>query len=194
MLCLITPEIDLKNEQALLYTMYLENSQVLIHVRKPKSTKAEIDNYLEKFPKDIRNQIVIHNYLEAKEKFELKGVHLSERYWSTNDINFHCQSLAIHSLDDLTKSFRSEYTFLSPVFDSISKENYKAGFSNQQLETTLNSLDKKVIAVGGINKDNIAKAKELGFSGVAVLGTVWEQNSPFLAFKEISTEWKKNFC
>lgn len=194
MLCLITPEVNLENEQALLYAMYLENPEVLIHVRKPKSSKEEVDKYLDGFPKDIRNQIVIHNYVEAKEKFGLRGVHLSERYWSVNGFSLPCLSLAIHSLSDLTNSSNSDYSFLSPVFDSISKKHHKARFSNKKLENTLFKINKKVIAVGGINKENIQKAKDLGFSGIGVLGAVWEQDSPYLAFKEINKEWKKNFC
>jgi thiamine-phosphate pyrophosphorylase len=69
-----------------------------------------------------------------------------------------------------------DYLFLSPVFDSISKENYNSRFP-ESLLCDLKSkgiINEKVIALGGVNKHNISKVKDYGFGGAAVLGALWE--------------------
>jgi thiamine-phosphate pyrophosphorylase len=66
---------------------------------------------------------------------------------------------------------------LSPVFDSISKGGYKAGFPEEILIGAADKgfIDNKVVALGGISSSNIQSVKKLGFGGVAVLGTVWNR-------------------
>jgi thiamine-phosphate pyrophosphorylase len=44
----------------------------------------------------------------------------------------------------------------------------------------------KVIALGGINEDNIQLVKQAGFSGAAVLGAIWQADDPVTAFLNIN--------
>ena len=75
---------------------------------------------------------------------------------------------------------RIDYAFLSPFFDSISKEGYK---SNQQLWHIAKGVNrKKSVALGGIEAKNIAKIQSLGMKGAAVLGAVWKPSNPVEAF------------
>ncbi|MCD7932912.1 MAG: thiamine phosphate synthase [Tannerellaceae bacterium] len=68
-----------------------------------------------------------------------------------------------------------EYLFLSPVFDSVSKQGYKAAFPEAQLLSTGNSgiINSRVIALGGIGKDNLEQVTAWRFGGVALIGNIW---------------------
>ena len=68
------------------------------------------------------------------------------------------------------------YCFLSPIFDSISKEGYKANFDKLELKEFLAKDRKtKVIALGGLTEENYLEVLELGFDGGAFLGSVWNK-------------------
>ncbi|MCH8318134.1 MAG: thiamine phosphate synthase [Bacteroidetes bacterium] len=108
-------------------------------------------------------------------------------------------SQSVHSLKEFeTIVPELNYVILSPIFDSYSKKRYKSKFSKEQLKEFLSNYKKKnvlmcssvqvftntrthehtnttvdVIALGGIDKNKIAEAYELGFDGIALLGTLW---------------------
>ena len=63
-----------------------------------------------------------------------------------------------------------DYVFLSPVFDSISKQGYRAAFSMETLEQARGIIDEKVFALGGVTLDKITILEQLHFGGIAVYG------------------------
>jgi thiamine-phosphate pyrophosphorylase len=86
-----------------------------------------------------------------------------------------------------------DYLFLSPIFDSISKQNYMSRFPESLLYELKEKgvIHEKVIALGGVNKENISKVEDYGFGGAAVLGGLWEDfpkqqdtNTLLIRFKE----------
>ncbi|WP_196885495.1 thiamine phosphate synthase [Aureivirga sp. CE67] len=161
------------------------------HLRKPNFTKEMLISYLNKVPEKYHKHIVIDSHIELLEDFHLKGFHLKEsnRLKLGNDLKnirkklFDKQqtlSSSFHSLEAIeNNNIEFDYVFLSPVFHSISKENYAGkGFD-------VNHLKQKTLALGGIKQENIAKTKELGFQGIAVLGAIWESEDPILEFQRL---------
>mmetsp|Transcript_20269 Transcript_20269/g.56475 ORF Transcript_20269/g.56475 Transcript_20269/m.56475 type:complete len:239 (-) Transcript_20269:97-813(-) len=95
------------------------------------------------------------------------------------------QSTSLHSLEDLqvgkARYGALDYAFLSPIFDSISKKGYMAAkFDPVQLRALLQEHGKQlpIIALGGISAENCLQALDMGFQGVAVLGSIWEAQDP----------------
>ena len=77
--------------------------------------------------------------------------------------------------------FHTDYVFLSPVFDSISKKGYRAGFDDPEiLKAFLANSQQKIIALGGINQERIQTCNELGFDGYAMLGHIWNKYFTFV--------------
>ena len=78
-----------------------------------------------------------------------------------------------------------DYVFLSPVFDSISKAGYKAGFSMEELQeaSSRGIIDEKVVALGGVTFDSIPYLKRLGFGGAAMIGSIY--NAEALEYLEL---------
>ena len=168
------------------------------HLRKPGLTESETEEIILQINSNFHNRIVLHDHFPLAAKYRLKGVHLNSRnpeanfkgeYWS------HCSiSRSCHSLEEVAANKDScNYVTLSPVFDSISKAGYNAGFSYEAIADALEKgiIDNKVVALGGISSSNIASVTDLGFGGVAVLGTVWNQENLQEASVELGNLIKK---
>src|SRR5690606_892723 len=77
-----------------------------------------------------------------------------------------------------------EYAFISPVFPSISKKGYG---ENSMVLTDIkkrNNSNIKLIALGGINENNIQKLSYQNIDGVALSGAIWESNEPINVFRK----------
>ena len=87
-------------------------------------------------------------------------------------------SRSCHSLEEVKEHKKNcDYVFLSPVFDSISKLNYHANYTPEEIRKAHKAgiIDKKVIALGGIDTDNIRQVKNYGFGGAAIMGALWNK-------------------
>ena len=94
--------------------------------------------------------------------------------------------MSLHSLQDLQLDLSGlDYVFLSPIFDSISKQGYSAAFEAEALAAALQTARCPVIALGGISTQNIPIAASLGFAGVAVLGSIWHGPDPVAEFRSL---------
>jgi thiamine monophosphate synthase len=154
----------------------------IFHLRKPGSTEKETEELIQQIDEAFYSRIVLHDHFPLAPKYHLGGVHLNSRnpeanfggeYWR------HCSiSRSCHSLQEVEEyKGLCNYVTLSPVFDSISKTGYNAGFSHETLKDASEKgiIENKVVALGGISSSNISYAIDLGFGGVAVLGAVWNQ-------------------
>ena len=168
------------------------------HLRKPGLTERETEEIILQINSNFHNRIVLHDHFPLATKYRLKGVHLNSRnpeanfkgeYWS------HCSiSRSCHTLKEVEEyKGLCNYVTLSPVFDSISKAGYNAGFSYQALKDASENgiIDSKVVALGGISPSNIASVINLRFGGAAVLGTVWNQANLQDAIVELGNLIKK---
>ena len=60
----------------------------------------------------------------------------------------------------------TDYRFISPVFDSISKQGYTAAFTPGELRRAFDDglLDGDTFALGGVSADTMALLRDTGFS------------------------------
>ena len=79
----------------------------------------------------------------------------------------------------LTLDFQLSYVFLSPVFNSISKEGYNAAFTVDELSRAAAEgiINGRVIALGGCSAVTIPLLRQWHFGGAALLGDVWRDTS-----------------
>lgn len=158
----------------------LSNCKVVFHLRKPEADDDTYSRFLAKIPKRYYSQIIIHACYDLASKYNFAGLHYStSKRKLSNDVLYDQKvGSSCHSIDELTL-VKSEfnYCFLSPVFDSVSKEGYLSGFDCKEVTEFLNKEDEsKIIALGGMTKNTVSKAQEMGFDGAAVLGAVWGAN------------------
>ena len=191
-LIVITTETFFEGEAEAINLLF-ENGLETLHLRKPSASSHETAMFIKQIRLDYHARIVLHDHYGLTKMFDLKGIHLNGRNQETDRwgsletcYNRHCEgddpkqsklsiSRSCHSLEEVQESRFYNYVFLSPIFESISKTGYKQVFTMQQLNEARERkiIDERVIALGGITKENIQIARSFGFGGVAVLGALW---------------------
>lgn len=145
------------------------------HVRRPEATFEQVKNCLNRVRKEYRSKTSIHSRHELKSTYAPCGIHHTSN--SEFDSNFQgTQSKSFHSIEEIKNNKHAyDFGFLSPVFPSISKVGYKADFDEKELQKLNEETPFPLYALGGISHETAKKAKELGFAGVVLFGTIWEE-------------------
>ena len=182
-LIVITTPVFLPDEAAHINALFEAGLEIL-HLRKPHSSVDEVESLVQSVSEPFRNRIILHEHFGLVEKYGLKGIHLNARNPVAPEGYHGHISRSCHSLQEVMEWKSScDYVFLSPIYDSISKEGYGTHFTAEQLQDARlrGLIDEKVVALGGICADNIPEVKSFGFGGVALLGDVWNRgNADFL--------------
>lgn len=178
-----------------------------LHLRKPHHHINEVENLLKEIDSSYYSRIVIHDFFELTQQYPLKGIHLNGRrkealYLSGEPIDTHKFSVSksLHSIEEISENcFKSDlkkksgkveldYAFLSPIYDSISKEGYDSSFTSKELFKAKEEglIHPNIIAMGGIDMSKLSEIKNFGFGGVSLLGDIWNK-------KENHSEFEKHF-
>lgn len=177
---LITTPTYFVEEDKIITSLFEEGLDIL-HLRKPDTAPVYAERLLTLIPEKYHKRIVVHGHFYLKEEYKLKGIHLNHRNPTTPENYSGHISCSCHSLQEVqSKKNKFDYVFLSPVFDSISKENYNSAFSAEEIRAAAKQgiIDKRVIALGGIDEENILQVKDYGFGGAAILGSIWNKFDP----------------
>lgn len=149
-----------------------------IHLRKPEATKEEMRELIEHIPPIFYPYLSLHDHFELAEELGIGGIHLNSRnphplpQW--NGIT----SRSCHSVAELyAHDSDTDYLFLSPVFDSISKPGYRSAFRLADIKQA-DISSKNIFALGGVTFDSLPALEAAGFDGAAMLGAAWADCRP----------------
>ncbi len=162
------------------------------HLRKPAFSIEEMKDWLKQLAAADCSKIVLHAHWFLAEEFNIKGIHigatalknmpLAEReawvaYAERKKITI---SSSIHDQEEINRLPKGfDYVWLSPVFESISKQAYKSAYDVSQFDAWVEELkerkETKVYALGGITPKHIQQLTHRGFDGAVVLGNVWSK-------------------
>lgn len=148
-----------------------------VHLRKPAASIDEYENLIRQIPQTYLNRIVIHDYFSLSVKYHLAGIHLNSRSHDLPAGFGGSVSCSCHTLAEVAmRKSAMDYLFLSPVFDSISKENYPAAFSPEMLHCAAADgiIDAKVMALGGVTFSSLERLASYAFGGAVMLGEIWQ--------------------
>ncbi|MDF1674850.1 MAG: thiamine phosphate synthase [Vicingaceae bacterium] len=163
MIIVISNPTAIKDEYSIIHQLF-EQGLESFHIYKPDFSSEQIAEFKQKISAKYHSKIVLH-----------------EEYFK------------FHSLKELENcKEKYDYAFLSPVFDSISKAGYKSQLNLKEVSNVLKNKKDKIIALGGIDEDKINTIKAIGFSGIALLGTIWKSDNPVEKFKQIKEKWLKS--
>lgn len=164
------------NEETTICNALFDSGLEQLNLRKPTGQREEYIEFIEKIEPQFRNRIVIHDYYDLADIYNLKGIHLNSKKKCTfkQADKYSYVSVSCHSIDEI-KNIDNNITecFLSPIFDSITKEGYHKAFDHSYLQKTIPELNHPIIALGGIDASNIYQTFEIGFAGAALLGGIW---------------------
>lgn len=163
----------------------------VVHFRKPDSGIEECRSLLLKLTSGERSKIVVHDYPELYEEFSLLGIHVNKNVTSLPEGYSGLKTRSCHSFEEV-EMYKDDYDylFLSPIFNSISKQGYMSSFSDAELLQASKEgvIDRKVIALGGVTFDKIPYLKDLNFGGVAMIGAIY--NTDVLERLDDFRQWR----
>lgn len=148
----------------------------LFHLRKEGFTEQLYTNFLNRIHKPYRDKIILHEYPALAEKYGLYGAHQKSTF--TGNPLENCslqQSKSIHSFAEVEQNKAYDTLYLSPVYDSVSKKNHPSQFSEEELTTYFKQeIERpKIYALGGVTPQNCKATINMGFDGVVMLGSIW---------------------
>jgi thiamine-phosphate pyrophosphorylase len=187
MIIVITPEEFVQDEAEIINELFQEGLD-LLHVRKPFINKEAMSEFIQKIDSQFHSQLVLHNQYDLAEIFNISRFHFREIDRENNlykSFQNKIISTSVHDIEAFNELNEDwEYAFLSPVFPSISKKGY--GENSNVLSDIKNRKNQnvKLIALGGINENNINKISDNNFEGLALLGAIWESDAPLEVFRK----------
>lgn len=179
---LISKPIFFKKEASLINCLF-DLGLPCFHLRKPESTVKACRLLLEQINPSFYSRIMVHQYPSLVTEFDLLGHHLREgerqkmtaldlnRLIKDYHKNKHLVSTAVHqskTLEHLPVDL--DYAMVSPIFSSISKQNYQP---SEDWNIQDFNFSFELVALGGIGEQTLLLAHEKGFKEVAFLGAVW---------------------
>lgn len=184
----ITNPFSIENEFQILHQLFEEGLE-LVHVRKPTYSEKEMRSFLSQIEDKFYSKLVLHEQHHLAHMFNINRIHLKEKNRVEVSENFQKTvsylSTSVHNINDFNElPTYFDSAFLSPVFESISKEGY--GKNSTILETIVQrtNFNTKLVALGGINENNIKITLDSGFDSVALLGSIWLNDHPIQKFKQ----------
>lgn len=170
----ITPEEPLADE-ARRITRLLDSGRFTdVHLRHPGATHREMLRLIEDVPQRLHARLHLHGHFDLTNEFNLGGIHLNRRCPLPPTGYTGVISASCHTRDEVMRCRDAalHYVTLSPVFDSLSKQGYKAAFSHDELaEAAASGID--VVALGGVTHANLHLLAPYGFAGYAMLTAAW---------------------
>ncbi len=170
-----TPTFFVEEHQIL--KAFFDEGLEIFHLRKPGTAPIYSERLLSLLSDSHRKHIVVHDHFYLKNEYKLKGIHVSE---SSAELpknykgSISCSCRALDELQPLKKSF--DYIIYQPLFEQGSSATILQP-SVLAAARRAGSIDKKVMALGNIDLENIALARDFGFGGAVLLGSIWNRFS-----------------
>ncbi|HUM53553.1 MAG TPA: thiamine phosphate synthase, partial [Chitinophagales bacterium] len=159
-----------------------------LYIYKPELDDYSLVDFIESIPSTYWKQCISTSLIITKE-FDLGGYHFTRDIVQKNELynekiltwlkeTNKVSSVTAHNMDELKKyTDKFIHIIASPIFPSISKENYSYDWNCEELKLTTKDsrLTTKLFAVGGVDIDKIDTIKNLNFDGIGLLGALWSE-------------------
>ena len=165
------------SEEARIIVEFLESRAIdYFHIRKPGASEDYARGLLNAIPRFLFSRLVIHSHYHLFHDFPSAGFHLKTGVNAPQTVSFLTRSC--HSVRECKEESSSfAYSFLSPIFDSISKEGYISAFSLNDSELLQTLRQVPVVALGGVTPAHFQNLFKIKFAGAALLGYLWSPKS-----------------
>lgn len=148
----------------------LEAGVERLHLRKPEMSLPELERLVSRLASRWASRLVLHYQPQLALRYGIPQVHGPLSMGEGTGLRV---STSVHSWEEFVELPESlEYAFISPLFDSISKQGYLA---NKGLLAIPDKLPCRPIGLGGVGAATIGELVKNGWTGAAVLGWIWEE-------------------
>jgi len=170
------------NEASIIQQLFAEGLAVF-HLRKPDADEQTVRQLIEAIPAEYHDRIAMHGFFHLMKEYNLHRWHFREEHRQATTKEEMVQlkakgytlSTSVHDLPTLQRlTSLFSYAFFSPVFDSISKHQYK-GVAGEDFYLKEEQKPISVMALGGVDAGNIQSTMAMNFDGAALLGAIWKE-------------------
>ena len=151
----------------------------IIQLREKQWDKNKVKEEAKKLLKICRENnvlFIVNDYVDAALEIGADGVHLGQLDMPISEARRICGNkliigLSTHSVEQAVKADKedADYITIGPIFNTRAKD-YTVG--QGIIKRVLRKIKKPLIAIGGINKDNINSILGQGAKSVAVISAV----------------------
>lgn len=193
MVILISSPSKVSAEAPLINRLFDEGLE-LCHIRRPNASEKDVRSLIEQIESRYHNKLTLHQHHQLADDYAISRLHFTEhmrlQLTSVTAEQLKHSGFTLTTSVHCTQSFSQlngvfSYSFIGPVFNSISKPGYNA---HPEAWNTYPPANTKAIALGGITANNIHYLKG-HFDGVAVLGAIWCSKSPVDHFLQLRKLW-----
>lgn len=199
----ISPTNNFKGEHEIVAELF-ENGLTNYHVKKPLYSKDNLKEYIKKIPEQFHNRIVIHSHHTLVHKFDLLGIHYSDRDFEPSFRNWCRETIIASNAEKIIKTtshkklaslyekreMSFEYAFLLPVFDPITG-HYQSGYYEDGLKAAIKKSNERIVVMGRVDINRIEKIIELGFYGMGLNSCLWDKVNPIEEYCKIIIRCKE---
>jgi len=174
------------NSEPKIWLQLLENGLENLHIRKYDLTDMEVIQLINSIPMTFRKALVLHSHHHLANELGINRLHFNSHLRdnvSKNGFKNYQLTCSVHDISEFN-SLGSywEYALLSPVYPSLSKPGY--GLNKSVISQLVDRKNRQVslVALSGINKENIDNTVQMGFDAVALMGSIWNSENPLKTF------------
>ena len=142
--------------------------------------------------------LIINDRVDIAIAVDADGVHLG---WQSLEIDTVRRMIgqdkiigfSAHSLEEAERAENSgaDYISISPIFDTVNKDYFIEPLGVGEIGKIKAQINIPVIALGGINENNVSKVLKSGADGIAVISAILLSDSPGQAVTRICREMRK---
>lgn len=136
--------------------------------------------------------LLINDRLDVAQALDTAGVHLAGHSLAPAQARLQLGpdkllGVSTHSLEEARQAMREGVDFIvfGPVYDTPSKRQYGSPQGLQRLAEVVAHVTCPVIAIGGIDTDNLPQVLQTGAHGVAMIRAILAAPDPCLATRQL---------
>ncbi len=167
-----------------------------VQLRIKNTSIHELENEIVKsiqLAKQYNARLFINDYWQLAIKYRGYGVHLGQDDLKTADIEKIHQAglrlgISTHCYYEVARAhrYKPSYVACGPIFKTFSKVMSFPPQGHALLKRWKNTLKSyPLVAIGGINAENISQVWATGISGIAVISAITQAPDPILATKKL---------
>ena len=143
--------------------------------------------------------LIINDRVDIALAVDADGVHLG---WQSLGIEIVRKMIghdkligfSAHNLQEaaMAESSGADYVTISPIFDTAYKDYFIEPLGTEEIRKIKEEVDIPVIALGGINENNVSDVLENGADGIAVISAILQSENPGQSASRLYKEINKS--
>lgn len=153
---------------------------------------------LRKITKELDVNLIINDRVDIALAIDADGIHLGWQSLNIGEVRRIAGQekligFSAHNLEEAKKAMieGTDYVTISPIFDTPNKDYFIKPLGVREIKRIKEQVNIPVIALGGVNENNVKEVLENGADGIAVISALLLSKNPKQTANRLSGEIKK---